>query len=264
MNLTFKQISIAYGKKEIVRDIDIELPTGKIVTLAGKNGCGKSSIIKTLTKTAPMQKGEIFIDGKDIGDFQRRDLAKKMAILPQTATAPLDIDVQTLISYGRFPYKKFGHSYSKEDEEIIEQTIQLTQLDELRFQKIVTLSGGERQRVRIAMALCQRPEILILDEPTTYLDIAYQIEILDLIKRINREFGISILMVLHELNFAARYSDIIYLIDDKEIFASGKPEQIICPENLGQVFGVDTELWQHNPTGKPYFIPLGLTAKNNH
>ncbi len=264
MHLAFKQISISYGKKEIIRDVDIDIPKGKIVTLAGRNGCGKSSIIKTLTKTAPLIKGKVYLDDKDLSSYHLRDVAKKMAILPQMATAPLDIDVQTLISYGRFPYKKFGHSYSEEDERIIDETIKLTKLENLRFQKIMTLSGGERQRVRIAMALCQKPEILILDEPTTYLDISYQIEILDLIKKINTDFGISILMVLHELNFAARYSDIIYLIDDKEIFASGKPEDIVCPELLARVFGVDTELWDNNPTEKPYFIPLGLTVKDNY
>ncbi len=262
MHLAFKKLSLNYGKKQVVRDINIDLPKGKIVTLVGKNGSGKSSLIKSLTKSVDINSGEIYLDDQPINNFHRKTLARKLAILPQVASAPLDIDVQSLVSYGRFPYKKFGRSYSSEDEAIIEETLKMTHLEDLRFQKIMTLSGGERQRARIAMAVCQRPEILILDEPTTYLDIAYQIDILNLIKKINESLSISIFMVLHDLNLAAKYSDIIYVIDDQNIFTSGAVEQVISEEMLEKVFGIDVAMWQNNPTKKPYFIPLRLTKKN--
>ncbi|PID79677.1 MAG: iron ABC transporter ATP-binding protein [Clostridiales bacterium] len=263
MHLAFKKVSIRYGKKQIVRDIDIDLPKGKIVTLVGKNGSGKSSLIKGLTKSVDIENGEIHLDGKPIDSFHRKDLARKMAILPQVPSAPLDIDVQSLVSYGRFPYKKFARSYSREDEAIIDETLKMMHLDDLRFQKIMTLSGGERQRARIAMAVCQRPQILVLDEPTTYLDIAYQLDILNLIKRINRELNITIFMVLHDLNLAAKYSDIIYVVDDQNIFSSGDVHQVVSEKMLEQVFGIDVAMWHDNPTGKPYFIPLRLTECKN-
>ncbi len=263
MHLAFKNITLNYGKKQVVNDININLPKGKIVTLVGKNGSGKSSLIKGLTKSIDIVSGEIILDNQPINQFSRKTLARKIAILPQVASAPLDIDVQSLVSYGRFPYKKFGRSYSSEDEAIIEETLKMTHLENLRFQKIMTLSGGERQRARIAMAVCQRPEILILDEPTTYLDIAYQIDILNLIKQINNELNVSIFMVLHDLNLAAKYSDIIYVIDDQTIFKNGKVEEIISEDILEKVFGIDVAMWHNNPTGKPNFIPLRLTTKNN-
>lgn len=260
-HLEFRGISIAYSDKEIVHDVDISVPRGGVVTLVGKNGCGKSSILKTLTDTVDAKAGEVYVDGRPIRDYKRKELAHKLSVLPQVWDSIPDIDVRTLVGYGRFPYKKFGRGYFPEDERIIEETLAMTGLEALEFRKLHTLSGGERQRARIAMAICQRPEILVLDEPTTYLDISYQIEVLELIQRINREMRISILMVLHDLNLAARYSDRLYVIGDHTIHSQGGAEEIITPRTLEDAFQVKIALWEGNPSGRPFFMPIGRSKK---
>ena len=263
MILSFKNLTIKYGEKIVVKDVNIDIPKGKIVCLVGKNGSGKSSILKTLTNTVKMKSGQILLDDKDIKTYDRKDLAKKLAVLPQIYDVPSDIDVETLISYGRYPYKKVGKSLSQKDNEIIEETIERINLQNLRYQRINSLSGGERQRARIAMAICQQPDILVLDEPTTYLDISYQLEILNLISDINREMNMSILMVLHDLNLAAKYSDIIYVLEDTKVFKHGDSDLIISEEVLNEVFSIDVAVWEDNPSKKPFFMPLGVLEKNN-
>lgn len=258
MILSFKNLTIKYGDKLVVKDVNIDIPKGKIVCLVGKNGSGKSSILKTLTNTVKMKTGQILLNNEDIKTYNRKDLAKKLAVLPQIYDIPADIDVETLVSYGRYPYKKFGKSLSPKDKEIIEQTIESMNLQNLRYQKMNSLSGGERQRARIAMAICQQPEVLVLDEPTTYLDISYQLEILQLISDINREMNMSILMVLHDLNFAAKYSDIIYVLDKAEVSNVGSSDLIIKEDVLNEVFNIDVAIWEDNPSKKPFFIPLGV------
>lgn len=261
MFLEFKDVKIRYGDRLIIQDVNLGVPEGKIVSLVGKNGSGKSSLLKILTNTVKKENGEVYIRGRNIKQYKRKELAQLMAVLPQVYESPSDIDVETMVGYGRFPYKKFGRKYSPSDEAVIEDTLQLTNLQTLRYQQIQTLSGGERQRTRLAMAICQQPQILILDEPTTYLDIAYQIEVLDLIKRINQELGMSILMVLHDLNLASKYSDLIYVLDQQEVAHCGDADDIICPSIINSVFHIDIALWEDNPSGKPHFMPLGVQEK---
>lgn len=258
MFLEFDNMTIRYGDKTIIKDVSLGVPEGKIVCLVGKNGCGKSSLLKTLTNTVKYDRGRILVRGRPISDYGRKELARLIAVLPQSYDSPADIDVETLVSYGRYPYKAFGKKYSARDNQVVEDTLQLTGLQKLRYQPVQTLSGGERQRARLAMALCQQPQLLVLDEPTTYLDIAYQMEVLDLIKRINQDMGVTILMVLHDLNLAAKYAHLIYVLDDKKVACWGDCKEIISPQILNQIFQIDIALWEDNPSGRPFFMPLGL------
>ncbi len=183
-------------------------------------------------------------------------IAQKIAYLAQVHPSPPDIDVRTLVSYGRYPYTKFGRGLTAVDGEVIDRVLQMTGLMTLQHQVLSTLSGGERQRAWIAMTICQEPEILILDEPTTYLDISYQVEVLELIRRLNREMGITIIMVLHDLNLAARYSDRLYAIKDGGLCASGRPAEVLTRQNLKEIFQIDAVVYQDEINHCPFFIPL--------
>lgn len=186
MYFGFKDITIQYGKKKILENLSVEFPKGKITTIIGKNGCGKSSLLKTVSKAVLPRQGEVIYEGKRLDRYSPKFLAQKIAYLAQVHTSPPDIDVRTLVSYGRYPYSKFGRGLTEKDTVIIDNALERTGLSGLQNQILATLSGGERQRAWIAMTICQEPEILILDEPTTYLDISYQVEVLELIRKLNR------------------------------------------------------------------------------
>lgn len=253
MYFGFENIVIKYGKKNVIDNVTMEFPKGKISTIIGQNGCGKSSMLKILSKAIKPESGRALVEGKDIKLYNPKILAKKLAILPQIHSSPEDIDVKTLVSYGRFPYSKFLKKLTKEDEEIIDKMIDLTGLSHLKESKVSTLSGGEKQRAWIAMTLCQQPEILVLDEPTTYLDISYQIEVLELIKSLNKELKITIVMVLHDLNLTARYSDYLFAIKDGKVFCSGKVNDVFTESMMKEIFNVDVKICFDDDC--PYFLP---------
>ena len=256
MYFGFDNITIEYGKKQILHNLSLEVPRGKIVTLIGQNGCGKSSLLKTVSRAVAPKDGRVIYEGKPLREYAPKKLAQKIAYLAQVHTSPPDIDVRTLVSYGRYPYTKFGRGQTKADAEIIDRAIALTGLESLQTQPVATLSGGERQRAWIAMNVAQEPEILILDEPTTYLDIGYQVEVLELIRQLNRELGITILMVLHDLNLASRYSDRLYAIKDKALYAAGNPAEVITASHLKHIFGIDARILHDADNNCPFFIPL--------
>lgn len=183
---------------------------------------GKSSLLKTISKAVTPRNGQIIYQDKKLSQYPPKILAQKIAYLAQVHTSPPDIDVRTLVSYGRYPHSKFGRGLTARDGEVIDKALSLTGLESLQNQILSTLSGGERQRAWIAMTICQEPEILVLDEPTTYLDISYQVEVLELVRKLNRELGITIIMVLHDLNLAARYSDRLYAIKDRRSARTGR------------------------------------------
>jgi iron complex transport system ATP-binding protein len=259
MYFGFKDISIKYGKKQVISNVNIDFPKGKIITLIGKNGCGKSSLLKTISHAVTPCNGCVIFEDKPICKYKSKEIAKKIAYLPQVHFSPPDIDVRTLVSYGRYPHGKFGKGLTMEDKKIIDETLAFTGLTDLQFQTLSTLSGGERQRAWIAMAICQRTEILILDEPTTYLDISYQVEVLEIVQKLNRQFGTTIIMVLHDLNLAARYSDKLYVIKNCGIHSEGCPKEIITSENLYEVFEINAEIFEDKINDCPYFIPLNTT-----
>lgn len=236
MYFGFRNLSVSYGKKEVLRSLDVDVPRGKVVTVIGQNGCGKSTMLKTVSKAVTPKRGEVVFCDRRLGEYAPKKLAQQIAYLSQVHESPPDIDVRTLVSYGRYPYSKFGRGLTQADADIIDRALALTGLTALEDRILSTLSGGERQRAWIAMTIAQEPEILILDEPTTYLDVSYQVEVLELIKKLNRELGITIIMVLHDINLAARYSDVLMAVKGGRLYAAGTPAEIvtksICRKSL--------------------------------
>lgn len=255
MYFGFKNISISYGEKEILKDVSLEFTKGKTTTLLGANGSGKTSLLKTVSKAVKATQGSAYFEGKPLNYYKPKELARSIAYLSQIHYSPPDIDVKTLVSYGRYPYKKFGKAMTKEDTEIIEKSIEMTGLKSLQNRTLATLSGGERQRAWIAMTICQQPEILILDEPITHLDIGYQLEVLELIKFLGEEMKITIVMVLHDINLAARYSHFIYALKDKRVFLKGTPKAVINQSNMMHIFDVDSQILEDTRNKSPLFIP---------
>lgn len=256
MYFGFEHIYVNYNKKKVLWDFSLEVGKGEILTIVGQNGCGKSSLLRIISKSVVPKSGRVIFRDKPIKKYSRKELAKNIAYLSQVQPAPADIDVKTLVSYGRYPHMKFGRGLSVKDKETVDEALKMTGLSDLKDQKIATLSGGERQRAFIAMAIAQEPEILILDEPTTYLDISYQIEILELIKKLNSKYGITIIMVLHDLNLAARYSDKLVAVKNHEVYSCGKPEEVLTEHNLREVFHIDALVESDSVHNCPYFIPL--------
>lgn len=255
MYFGFQNISVDYGKKKVLSDLTLEVPKGKIMTLIGQNGCGKSTLLKVIPRAVTPKTGVCVLDSKPLRRYRPKVIARRIAYLPQVHTSPPDIDVRTLVSYGRYPYMRPGRGLTKEDGDVVSEVIRMTGLEKLSSQRLSTLSGGERQRAWIAMTVAQEPEILVLDEPTTYLDIGYQIEVLELVRRLNRTLGITILMVLHDLNLAARYSDILAAIKDGGVFTVGSPDEVLTRENISALFGIESEVMRDEVHDCPFFIP---------
>lgn len=255
MYFGFDNVSITYGKRQILENITMDFEKGKVTTIIGPNGCGKSSLLKTISRVVTPVEGTPVYQDKPLREYSPKELAKKIAYLPQLHMSPKDIDIKTLVSYGRFPYKRFGSGMTVEDRRIIDETLELTGLAHMGDRMLNNLSGGEKQRAWIAMTICQQPEILLLDEPITYLDIGYQVEVLELIKELCDRLNITIVMVLHDMNFTARYSDRIYVLKDKHVYDYGKPESVIAHDNMEHVFGIDSQIIHDSKNDCPFMIP---------
>lgn len=257
--LETKKLSVKYGDKLILQDIDIEINQGEIVSIIGPNGSGKSTLIKALSRCLKLSGGEIFLHEKDIFSVKSKEIAQEIAVLPQIKKSPKDLSVENLVSFGRYPHLGFGKKLSSRDKDIVAWAIEKTGLSEYSQRLLYSLSGGERQRAWIAMALAQEPNILILDEPTTYLDISFQLEILELIKDLNQSLNLTVIMVLHDLNQAARYSDKIYVLNQGEIQHCGSPETTIRNNLLRDIFKIDAHIYEDEINNCPYFIPYKIT-----
>lgn len=255
MNLTAEKICVKLGGKEILQDVSYEFLSGKRTAIIGPNGAGKSTLLKVLCLLNEKFSGVVTLDGKNIREVGRNNLAKVMAILPQERDAPQDTTVRQLISFGRFPHRKFFGGESQEDSAAIKNALELTKLSDFENRQVVSLSGGERQRAWLAMTLAQRPKILLLDEPTTYLDIAHQLEVMEIIADVNRKFSTTIIMVLHDMNHARIYSDDVLILKDKKIFASGAPKKILSAKILSEVFNVTADTFT-NAAGDEIIFPL--------
>lgn len=258
MYFGFDNVSIAYGKRQILENITMDFEKGKITTIIGPNGCGKSSLLKTISRVVTPVAGTPVYEDKPIREYSPKELAKKIAYLPQIHMSPKDINIKTLVSYGRFPYKRFGSGITMEDRKIIDETLELTGLAHMGERMLNNLSGGEKQRAWIAMTICQQPEILLLDEPITYLDIGYQVEVLELIKELGERLKITIVMVLHDMNFTARYSNRIYVLKDHHVYDYGKPDAIIEHDNMEHVFSIDSQIVRDEKNDCPFMIPEKL------
>ena len=256
--MDIKGITFSYdNKNNQLHNINSDIKHGEITTIIGPNGCGKSTLLGVMSNNYTPQQGQIMLDGKEIRQYKPKDFAKKLAIVHQQNEAPSDMTVEKLTTYGRLPYRSMFSAITDEDEEAIEWALTCTNLQEKRHEPIDSLSGGEKQRVWIAMSLAQKTQFLFLDEPTTYLDIYYQYEILDLIKQLNTEHGLSIVMVLHDINQAIQYSDTIIVMKDGKIVLKGKPEEIITQQMMADIYGIDVIVQNDERTGL-YIVPVGI------
>lgn len=252
---TVENLSFAYGKNEVIKNLSVSLHEGKITTLIGANGCGKSTLFNLLTKNLKPATGRVMLRDENIAEKKLKDFAKEVAIVHQYNSAPADITVERLVSYGRTPYLSMGISKNpKEDEEKIQWAMEITHTLKYKDKPVSELSGGQKQRVWIAMALAQDTKVLFLDEPTTYLDIRYQLQILKLIRKLNREYGITIIMVLHDINQSLYYSDEIVAMKDGKMIAQGIPKEILTEKLVRNVYGVDLRITELD--GKPFVIPV--------
>jgi len=232
VRLHTEDLSVGYGEKLILQNLNIGIPDKKITTIIGSNGCGKSTLLKTMTRIITQQSGSIILDGENIAKQKTKELAQKIAILPQTPESVSGLTVGELVSYGRFPYQKGLGKLTKKDIEVIDWALDVTGTSDFKFRSVDALSGGQRQRVWIAMALAQQTEIIFLDEPTTYLDMAHQLEVLTLLQKLNKEQHRTIIMVLHDLNQAARFADYLIALKDGKIIKAGDCEEVIQPEKI--------------------------------
>lgn len=236
------KLSISYGEHNVVRDIDFEVKQGEMISIIGPNGSGKSTILKVLSKLLHAEAGTVLLDQQKVPEIPHKELARKVGFLLQTNIAPEDLTVRDLVYFGRLPHKKWFESKTEKDREKVEEMLSLTDLTRLGDKKVYELSGGERQRAWLAVALAQEPKLLLLDEPTTYLDIGYQLELLELVRELNYRLKITVLMVLHDLNQAAKYSDRLIVLKNKSIIAHGAPEKVLTPELLSEVYGVNADI----------------------
>jgi iron complex transport system ATP-binding protein len=232
-------IQSGYGGPPVLSDLHIKISKGRITSIIGPNGCGKSTLLKTLSRLLPLQEGRILVNGQDISTISSKKIACEMAILPQSPVAPAGLTVQELVAYGRYPHQKGFGRQSKEDKEKIAWALESTNLTGLAKRPVDALSGGQRQRVWIAMSLAQDTEMILLDEPTTYLDLVHQLEVMQLLKHLNTVSGRTIVLVIHEINIAARFSDHIIAMKNGRIIAKGTPEEVIARDTLKDVFSID-------------------------
>ena len=234
-----RDLHFSYGKNKVLKGVSLKIEEGKITTIMGANGCGKSTLFSLMTKNLYPRKGNIFLKGKNIQNLNLKEFARKVAIVQQYNSASDDITVENLVAFGRTPHKKMMQGDSAEDERMIQWALEVTNLTEYRDREVSRLSGGQRQRVWITMALCQGTKTLFLDETTTYLDIRYQIEILQLVKKLNQEFEITIIMVLHDINQAIAYSDNVIGMKDGKVLVEGDPEEVITEESIRELYGIE-------------------------
>ena len=237
-----KNVFFSYGKNEILKGASLKIEKGKVTTIMGANGCGKSTLFSLMTKNLAPGKGKILLGGKNIFNLRLNEFARKVAIVHQYNTAADDITVERLVSFGRTPHLGMMGIRGEEDERYVNWAMEVTNVSQFRERELSRLSGGQRQRVWIAMALAQGTEILFLDEPTTYLDIRYQIEILELVRKLNREFGMTIVMVLHDINQSIYFSDKNIGLAGGKVIVEGEPEEVITEESIHALYGIDLKV----------------------
>jgi iron complex transport system ATP-binding protein len=257
LSLSTQSVTLSYDKTIIAADLSIDIPEGKFSVIVGPNGCGKSTLLKALSRLLPPQSGQVLLNSQDIHSLATREVAKILGLLPQSAIAPDGIKVVDLVARGRFPHQKWFQPWREEDQKAVDAAMQATNISELAQQNVDQLSGGQRQRVWVAMALAQQTPLLLLDEPTTYLDIAHQIELLDLFQDLNREQGHTMIAVLHDLNHACRYADNLIAMKAGKVVMTGKPNDIITETLIEDVFGLPCIIMKDPIAGTPLIIPKG-------
>ena len=255
--LTATALSAGYGDSLILDGLDLAVPPGRITAIVGANACGKSTLLRAMSRLLLPRKGQVLLDGKSVHRMPSRELARTLGLLPQSPIAPEGITVVDLVSRGRHPHQGLFARWTQEDDEAVAAALSATRTADLAERPVDELSGGQRQRVWIAMALAQRTDILLLDEPTTFLDIAHQIEVLDLLTDLNHESGLTIVMVLHDLNLAARYADTLVAMAAGRLHVSGSPEEVLTEDTVRHVFGLECRIVTDPTSGRPTMLPIG-------
>lgn len=250
-------MTLSYGEAPIIDNLDMEIRKGEITVLVGANGCGKSTLLRSLARLLKPRNGSVLLDGKAISRLPTKEVAKNLAILPQGPVAPEGLTVLQLVKQGRYPYQSWLNQWSEKDEEMVGRALKATGMAEMAEKTVDSLSGGQRQRAWIAMTLAQETDIILLDEPTTYLDMTHQIEILDLLYDLNKKEKRTIVMVLHDINLACRYADNIIAIQNQRIYCQGKPEEVVTCEMIRDVFAMKCDIIHDPLFGTPMCIPHG-------
>ncbi|KEQ23857.1 ABC transporter ATP-binding protein [Paenibacillus tyrfis] len=250
-------LCLCYGDTCIFQELNIKIPKGKITVFIGGNGCGKSTLLRSLARLLKPQSGQVVLDGSNIATMSTKEVARRMAILPQGPAAPEGLTVLQLVKQGRYPYQSWLQQWSKEDEAMVQRALELTHMKPLAERTVDSLSGGQRQRAWIAMTLAQGTPTILLDEPTTYLDLAHQIEVLDLLYELNESEQRTIVMVLHDINLACRYAHNIVAIKDRKVWAEGQPQDIVNEDLIRSVFELESRIVEDPLFGTPMVVPFG-------
>jgi iron complex transport system ATP-binding protein len=253
-------VTVGYGGDPVLRDLTLDVPAGRVTSIVGPNGCGKSTLLRTLARLLSPTSGRVLLDGEPIARLATRQVAQRLALLPQSPTAPEGLLVGDLVLRGRHPHQRWFRQWSRSDEDVVTAAMAWTDTLQLKDRSLDELSGGQRQRAWIAMTLAQDTDLLLLDEPTTFLDLAHQVEVLDLVVRLNRERGRTVVMVLHDLNLAARYSDVVVVMNRGTIVEQGEPAGTVTPELLASVFGLEADVLTDPRSGLPIVVPAASTA----
>ncbi|MFE7380086.1 ABC transporter ATP-binding protein [Streptomyces zhihengii] len=256
-SLTTEDLTLGYGDRDIIHGLDLALEPGRITVIVGANACGKSTLLRSMTRLLHPRAGRVVLDGKEVHRLPAKELARTMGLLPQSPVTPEGITVLDLVGRGRHPHQRAFSRWSAEDDAAVTQALEATHTADLVGRAVDELSGGQRQRVWIAMALAQRTDVLLLDEPTTFLDISHQVEVLDLLTDLNRTRGTTIVMVLHDLNLAARYADRLIALAGGRLHAAGTTEEVMTEGTVRAVYGMDSRVIEDPVSGKPLVLPIG-------
>ncbi|MFI7588947.1 ABC transporter ATP-binding protein [Spongisporangium articulatum] len=255
--LDVEGVTLGYGDRTVVTDLDLRVPPGRITAVVGANACGKSTMLRAMSRLLAPQSGRVLLDGKELHRLPTKDVARTLGLLPQTPIAPEGIVVADLVSRGRHPHQRMLTRWSAQDDAAVAAALNATDTAELADRVVDELSGGQRQRVWIAMALAQETDLLLLDEPTTYLDVSHQVEVLDLLTDLNAERGTTVVMVLHDLNLAARYADHLVAVRRGRLHVAGPPAEVLTAEVVEEVFGMRSHVMPDPVSGTPIVLPIG-------
>ncbi|MEU1985610.1 ABC transporter ATP-binding protein [Nocardia sp. NPDC019395] len=260
VRLRADRLRLGYRNRVISDELTVDIPDGTFTVIIGPNACGKSTLLRALSRLLAPESGSVLLDGKAIGSYPAKEVARRIGLLPQTSTAPEGIRVADLVARGRYPHQSLIRQWSRHDEEAVAAAMDATGVSDLSGRLVDELSGGQRQRVWIAMVLAQETPIVLLDEPTTFLDIAHQIQLLDLCRELNRDTGRTVVAVLHDLNHAFRYADHLIAMRDGAVVAAGAPREIVTAELVQKVFDLGCRVIDDPETGSPLVVPLGANA----